>query len=312
VTVKGSDIIIDLTGSDPEQKGPMNGLWVTSLSFVRMAVKSLTSPELPLNEGFNRPIKLIAPRGCVYNAGPTAPCFLCGNVSQTIPQLIHKALCKVLPERIPACSGGDVIGQGFFGLEPGTGKYWATLTPCVVGAGADHQSDGDSYLLGSSQNIPTEILESTFPLLVEKSELISDSGGAGKFMGGPASRLQLRLLVPATYYAFIEKGKSPHWGCDGGKDGLRNYALVQSREKGEFEVLKTSGVPLAENDRVIVIAGGGGGYGNPRERHPEVVRRDVINGYVSIEAARRDYGVIIDQSTFEIDAGATEKLRAKQ
>ena len=310
VTIQGSDIIVDLTGSDPEQKGPMNGLWVTSLSFTRTAVKTLTSPELPLNEGFNRPIKLIAPKGCVYNAGPTAPCFLCGNISQTIPQLINKALWKVLPERIPACSGGDVIGQGFFGVEPGTGKFWGTLTPCIVGEGANHKADGDSYLMGAGQNIPTEILESTFPLLVEKSELIPDSGGAGKYMGGPGSRLQLRLLAPATYYAFIDKGKSPHWGCDGGKDGLRNYALVQSQEKGEFEVLKTSGVQLAENDRVIVTAGGGGGYGNPLARDPELVRMDVINGYVSAERARQDYAVVIDPHTFEIDARATEKLRS--
>ena len=309
VTVKGSDITVDLTGSDPEQRGPMNGLWVTSLSATRMAIKSITSPELPANEGFNRPIKLIAPRGCVYNASPTAPCFLCGNISQTIPQLINKALYKLLPEVIPACSGGDVIGQGFVGVDTITKKYWGTLTPNVVGQGADHKSDGDSYLLGAPQNIPTEILESTFPIFIEKSELIPDSGGAGKYRGGQGSRLQIRLLAPATYYAFIEKGKSPHWGCDGGQDGLRNYALIQSKERGEFEVLKTTGVPLAENDRVIVTAGGGGGYGNPLERDIDKVRSDVINGYVSAERAKQDYGVLIDPHTSEVDVTATQKLR---
>ena len=81
VTIKGSDITVDFSGSAPEQKGPMNGLWVTTLSAARVAVKALTSPELPANEGFNRPINVIAPKGCVYNAGPTAPSFLCGNVA---------------------------------------------------------------------------------------------------------------------------------------------------------------------------------------------------------------------------------------
>jgi N-methylhydantoinase B len=239
------------------------------------------------------------------------PCFLCGNVSGAIGQLISKALRNVLPEKIPASSGADVIGQGFNGVDPRTGKYWGTLTPCLVGQGADYISDGDSYLLGATQNIPTEILESTYPLLVEKSELIQDSGGAGKYMGGPGSRLQLRLLAPASYYAFIEKGKSPHWGVDGGKPGLRNYALIQSKEKGEFEVLKTSGVPLAENDRVIVTAGGGGGYGPPLERPIETVRTDVIKGYISAEFARREYGVVIDPQSFEVDNAATQKLRGE-
>jgi len=180
VTVNGSDITIDFTGSDPEQSGPMNGLWVTTLSAARAAVKALTNPKLPANEGFNRPVKVIAPKGCVYNAGSTAPSFLCGNVAQTILELVNRALYKVLPERIPACSGGDVIGNGFFGTDPATGKYWGTITPSIIGHGADFFSDGDSYLMfhsaGASQNIPSEILESEFPMLVEKVELIQDSG----------------------------------------------------------------------------------------------------------------------------------------
>ena len=125
VMIKGSDITIDLSESDPEQRGPMNGLWVTTLSAARAAVKALTSPELPADEGSNRPIKVIAPKGCVYNAGPTAPSFLCGDVASTILELVNKALYRILPERIPACSGGSVIGDGFLERTPkqeGTGE----------------------------------------------------------------------------------------------------------------------------------------------------------------------------------------------
>ena len=219
----------------------------------------------------------------------------------------------MLPERIPACSGGDVIGDGFFGFDPSTGKYWGTITPAIIGHGADAWSDGDSYLMfhtaAASQNIPTEILESTFPLFVEKTELIPDSGGAGKHRGGLGSRICLRLLAPATFYSFIEKGKSPHWGFEGGKDGLRNFALVQSSANGNFEVLKTSGIPLSAGDTVIVTAGGGGGYGNPLERTVEEVHLDIINGYVSIESAQQDYGVIVDPETLEVDISASHKIR---
>ena len=313
VTIKGSDITIDLSGSDPEQRGPMNGLWVTTLSAARSAVKALTNPKLPANEGFNRPVKVISPKGSIYNANPAAPSFLSGDVASTILELVNRALYKVLPERIPACSGGSVIGEGFFGIDPKTGNYWGTITPSIIGQGADFSSDGDSYIMfhaaGASQNIPSEILESTFPLFVEKVELIQDSGGAGKHRGGVGSRLHIRLLAPASFYSFIEKGKTPHWGFDGGKPGLRNYALIQSKEKGEFEILKTSGVQLAEGDSVTVTAGGGGGYGNPSERAIEEVRRDVINGYVSVEHARQDYGVEINPQTLNVDVIATQRLR---
>jgi N-methylhydantoinase B len=313
VTIKGSDITIDLSGSAPEQRGPTNGLWVTTLSAARMAVKALTSPELPANEGFNRPIKVIAPKGSVYNAGPTAPSFLCGDVASTILELVNKALYRVLPERIPACSGGSVIGDGFSGTESKTGRYWGTILPAIIGQGADLFADGENYLMHHScaggQNIPTEILESAFPLFVEKVKFVKDSGGAGKHRGGLGSKIQIRLLAPVTFYSFIEKAKTPHWGINGGKEGLRNYALISSKDKGEFEVLKTSGVPLAEGDIVIVTAGGGGGYGNPLARDIEEVRWDVINGYVSVEHARQDYGVVINSHTLKVDVTATQKLR---
>ena len=119
-------------------------------------------------------------------------------------------------------------------------------------------------------------------------------------------------LSPATLFAFIEKGKAPHWGIDGGGEGMRNYAVIKPEGKEAFEILKTSGMQLAENCRVIATAGGGGGYGNPLERDIEAVRRDVINGYVSPEKARQDYGVVIDPQTSEVDEKATRELRSSR
>lgn len=310
ITIKGSDMTVDLTGSDPEQQGPMNGLWVTTLSSVRSNIKSLTSPGVPTNEGFNRPIKVIAPEGCVHNAGPTVPCFLCGNVGESIGQCITKALFEALPGRLPACGGADPIGQGFYGTNPRTGKYWTSLTPVYTGQGAGLKTDGLVYLFGPCQNIPHEILEASFPLFIENAELIKDSGGAGKNRGGVGTRLSMRLLSPASFYAFIERGRTPHWGAYDGKPGLRNYALIKSKKEGEFEVLKTSGVHLEKDDMVIVTAGGGGGYGNPLERDTEKVRMDVLNGFVSTKCAREDYGVVIDPETFEVDTAATKALRS--
>jgi N-methylhydantoinase B len=146
-------------------------------------------------------------------------------------------------------------------------------------------------------------------MVIESYQLVPDSGGAGKYRGGLGSRMQIRLLSPATLFAFIEKAKAPHWGIDGGKEGLRNYSVVQPKDGNEFEVLKTSGMMLEEGCRVIATAGGGGGYGSPLERDVEKVRRDVVNGYISVESARLDYGVIIDPEKLKIDVIATQRLR---
>ena len=311
----GDRLVVDLSGSAPEQVGTLNSLWVTTVSAVRFAVKALFCPDLPPNEGFSRPIEVVAPYGSIFNASPSVPCFLCGNVAQTIIELMNKALHTVLPERIPACSGADVIGNGFFGVRR-DGKYWGTIVPSIIGQGADHLSDGENYLMhpscGGGKNLPVEILESKYPLFVERLEFVQDSGGAGRQRGGLGSLIEVRLLSAATFFCFIEKSKTPHFGLFGGKPGLRNYAVVNSKRMGVFEVLKTSGIELEEGDSVVIVAGGGGGYGNPLERDPQRVLWDVINGYVSLDAARREYGVVIDPRDMAIDWDLTSREREKR
>ena len=315
VTIEGSDITVDFTGSSPEQFGPMNGTWISTLSGTRGAMKALTSPEIPANEGCFRPLKVIAPKGTIYNPATTTPSFLYFQISSRIIELINKALYEVLPDKIPACSGSDFCGQGINGINQETGQYWMTFVPCPIGQGADRFADGENFLhphdISSTTNIPTEVLESSYPVIVEKTEFVEDSGGPGKCRGGVGSTIHMKLLAPTNYFNFIEKSKTPHWGLKGGQAGLRNYAVIKSKNKGEFEILKTSGIQLDAGDRIIAVAGGGGGYGDPLERDPENVREDVDNGYVSIEHARQDYGVVIDPDTLNIDIEATTKLRSE-
>jgi N-methylhydantoinase B len=209
--------------------------------------------------------------------------------------------------------------MGFSGVDTKTGKHWATLSSALIGNGADFASDGDNGMVhhsiaGSGGGVggSIELTEAGFPLTVDSYQLVPDSGGAGKNRGGLGSRLRIRLLSPATVFAFIEKAKAPHWGIGGGKEGLRNYSVIQPEGQKEFEVLKTSGLQLEAGCRVTATAGGGGGYGSPFERDIEKVRRDVMNGYISIEQARGNYGVAIDPLTFKVDVSATRKLRGRR
>ncbi len=143
ITVKGRGITVDFTGSAPEQRGPMNGILVSTIAASRAAIKALTTPELPANEGFYGAIKVIAPEGSVVNSGPSAPKFLYAWVAQIILDVVNKALHDVLPDKVPALSGADVVGSGFVGVDQKTGRYWGTLTPCIVGQGGDAFADGD-------------------------------------------------------------------------------------------------------------------------------------------------------------------------
>ena len=303
ITIKGRAITLDFTGSAPEQAGPTNGrIALSTLAASRAAVKALTTPELPANEGFYGAIDVIAPQGTVVNAGPSAPTFLYAWVAQIILDLVNEALHEVLPEKSPpyrAPTWWDRDSWAWSRAREGTGgpsprASWGSKgensSPMVPTTSTPSPQ-------GPVRTQPTEVSSQHTPSWSNESNSYRTAAVPAGGEGAWARRTCFKLLTPATFFSFIEKGKTPHWGIFGGKDGLRNYALIQSKEKGEFEVLKHPGVELQADDRVIVTAGGGGGYGDPLERDPEAVRRDVIQGYVSIEHARLDYGVVLAPNT---------------
>lgn len=324
ITIKGNSITVDFTGSDKEQKGSTNCPIISTISASRMIAKILTTPELPANEGCFRPLKVIAPPGSVFNPGPMVPTFLYGWPALAAIEVMLKVLAPVFPEKIPTCSGGDLCGVLRYGYHPKTGKFWMEAPIEVIGMGASRLSDGESAMVhiaeACSRNLPVEVEETLDPLLIERYELIQDSGGPGERRGGLGVRRDIRFLAPGALISVIERGRFPHWGANGGMPGARNYVLVKTansevekyaiaKTAEGYEVLKCPSVELAKGDLVSIRTGGGGGYGDPLNRDPEAVRQDVINAYVSVESAERDYGVVIDPHTLEIDIKATERLR---
>ena len=146
-------------------------------------------------------------------------------------------------------------------------------------------------------------------MFIDDIGFVQDSGGPGWHRGGLATRLNYHLLAPAVFSCFIERGKMPRWGIDGGKEGKRNYSQVKSERHGDITALKCSGFELAAGDRIMSTAAGGCGYGDPFTRDPEAVYEDVIDSYVSFKNARLDYGVVINPESLDIDNKATQKLR---
>ena len=179
--------------------------------------------------------------------------------------------------------------------------------------GGSASTDGHyvSIFPANGANTPVEIFESDTPLIVEKRELLADSGGAGKMKGGLGRREVLR--IPDDEYApmppvnlGIQSGRFryPPEGLFGGKHGAKALFLVSGQPGNPFGLTR-----MKPGDVIIMDAAGGGGYGNPLDRDPEMVQEDVIQGYVSLEKAREDYGVVIDTGTMKVDTTATEELR---
>jgi N-methylhydantoinase B len=193
------------------------------------------------------------------------------------------------------------------------GKPWHSVIIRGGGMGASSISDGNYVYIfpANGANTPVEIFESETPLIVETRELLADSGGPGKMKGGLGQREVFR--VPADQYAplppvnlGIQAGRHVHppEGLFGGKPGAKAQFLVNGAPGNSFGLTQ-----LKPGDAVTIDAAGGGGYGSPLKREPELVERDVIEGYASLEKAREDYGVVINPQTLKIDEEATRKLR---
>ncbi len=320
VTVHGSDFIVDLSGSAPQQRGPINSPFPGTMSACRYALKSLTTPLLPANEGHFKPLKVIAPVGSIFNPQPPAACFLYAWPEQRLFDLIPMALAKAIPSRVPAHSGGDCCDflMVYFDYETGRGDYGGGVE--AVGMGATSYQDGENALLHHCEsgccNIPNEVEEWRVPLLVERYELREDSGGAGMFRGGVGVIKEYHALGATTAISIAERTEAAvAGGIDGGKMGLLNEIVYfpgtprqLSRGKHKTE--------LQPGDRVLIRSGGGSGWGDALARDPGAVLSDVIAGYVSRNAAERDYGVVVSDAvsadgSLSVDARATAALRAK-
>jgi N-methylhydantoinase B len=316
VEVKGSDITVDLNGSSPQVDWGGNVVYNFTYAYVFMAMKSMFGPDIPNNDGCAAPIKMKAPEGTVVNCRFPAAVAARLVVGHFLTEIIYRALSKVVPNRVIAASGGTPAQMNVFYGRRNDRRPWHSVIIRGGGMGASAINDGNYVYIfpANGANTPIEIFESDTPLIVEKRELIADSAGPGIMKGGLGQREVFK--IPDDKYApmppvnlGIQAGRfiHPPEGLFGGKPGGRAQFLVNGVSGNPYGLTQ-----LKPGDTVTIDAAGGGGHGNPLDRDPEMVENDVREGYVSLERAKEDYGVVIDPMTMKVDREATQKLRSQR
>ncbi len=314
VTIKGSDMQVDLTGCSPQRRQPING---RTLAAAVIAYKAITMPNDPVNEGAFRALTVKIQEGNFMMARFPAPMAAWSVALPTVVDTILTALQPVLADKIPAAHlgvlGGTVV---FFGVDPKTGQRFVTQSIEGGGWGARPWEDGESAAVsvcqGDVRNAPIEKMELRWPIRVERRQLRQDSGGPGKYRGGLGLDTEVKNLVEGAW-TLTDTGREefPPWGVNGGLSGVPSASLLRLPNEPSFQDVRLIRHPVPAGAHAIVATAGGGGWGDPLERDPEKVRWDVLEEYVSLSAARQSYGVVLHPETLEIDGAATKRLRAE-
>jgi N-methylhydantoinase B len=318
VIVKGDEMTVDLTDISKQVRGFFNSGPSTSIGCAQMAYKCITSPtDYPINDGAFRGLKVIVPKGTIVSAVRPAPMRWWMTYPMTLVDTIYKALAPAIPDRVIAGHHADLVTSAIHGINPRTREFFiGGLGPLGGGWGAKKTEDGVSATVcandGDTHNSPNEQVEAKFPVVVERCALIPNSGGAGRYRGGLGIESVVRARSNLTLNTQTDRAHCKPWGLDGGLDATGNEIHV--RHGGVWKTDQPNAkmliMHLKPGDAFRLRSGGGGGYGSPLTRDIAAVHNDVRQGYVSCEAAREFYGVVVDPETLEIDKAATQRLRA--
>lgn len=299
VTKKGDRIVVDFDGTDPQVPGPMNCGLSVSASGVFCGLKTAIDPNslIPPNSGCWRAIEVTAPSGTVVNAEFPAPVVYANHeMSHRTADMVMGALAEFMPDQVMACSQGTSAVLTLGGVDPRSGARYVSYETVKGGFGARPIKDGINVVasgISNTMNTPVEVLEMAFPVRVERYEIAADTGGAGKYRGGAGARRTWRMLegADATGALCMERMTSPPFGLRGGQAGAAAVVTVQ-RPGEAAQHLPSKGAFHAPAGAVIdMLTPGSGGFGDAAERDPAAIGRDLLDGYVTPDAARSAYGI---------------------
>lgn len=292
VTIADGRISLDVTGSSAQRASPINCTRTMSACGLAFVTKALVSPGISVNTGFLSRLSVTGPDGLCCTAVRPAAVVGGWEMGQKLTELILLALHQAMPERIPASGKGLIVNLGFGGQDPKRGEYFCYMETIAGGGGGRPTLDGATAVqtnLHNTENAPIEEVEMNYPFRIGRYELIQDSGGAGRFRGGLSIRRVFEFPNAVCTFTVLSDGrKFAPWGLVGGKPGAcSKFELEVDGKIRDLPSKITIDVP--QGGRIIVSTPGGGGWGAPEERDPAVVAHDVAEGYVSREAALRDY-----------------------
>jgi len=316
IDVEGDSMVVDLDGTSPATRGPINCGFAQAVSACRVAFKLIIHPERPVDGGTFKTLKVKAPTGSsLLAAEEPATCRWYFTPLGLLIDLIVTAVAPVLPDKVACAHYGDSMVAYFAGTDPRRDDVrFLTGVGHPGGWGGFEGDDGEDGLInnvnGAVKDIPIEVFENKFPGLIRSYGFRPDTGGVGRFRGGCGIYRSYHWETATTAYLWFERSITPAWGLFGGRDAVGPDVVLNPGRDDERHLLKANALSLREGDVVEIRTGGGGGFGNPVERDPARVRLDVLDGYVTAEAAMRDYGVVLSD-TGDVDIDATNRVRTR-
>ena len=311
ITIADDEFVVDLRDNPDQATNPVNTSRDGVMVSAQMIFKSLTDPYSPCNAGSFRPIRLLTREGSVFHAEEPAPVGFYYEIDLRAYDLMWRCLAQHMPERLAAGHFASVCGTFIGGIHPDTGRQYTIIEPQLGGWGGREGMDGNNAMFcgfhGETFNCPAEINEARNGLYVDQMALNVEPGGEGQFTGGRGIVMDYRVRANDGFLTMgYTRSKFPAWALDGGNEGSPNYVDFIPREGDRQRFAFVSGLKTQRDDVIRVVTGNGGGFGDPKKRDPDRVRRDVRNGLISPERAREVYGVTVEQvETIDPDNGRT-------
>lgn len=299
IEIRPDAFVVDLRDNPDQAESPVNNTRDDTMVAVQMIFKSLTSPNSAANEGSFRPITLLTRPGSVFHVTEPAPIGFYYEIELRIYDMMWRCLAPHLPDRLPAGHFASVCGTFISGIHPDTRRQYTVVEPQIGGWGAWRGHDGSGAIFsaahGETYNCPAEINEARNGLYVDRLELNREPGGEGQFTGGRGIVMDYRIRSDVAYLtAGYTRSKFPAWGLDGGRDGSSNYVEVIRTDGARERYAFVSGLEAHAGDVIRVVTGIGGGVGAPERRDPALVRREVMDGFITPARAREIYGVSVE------------------
>lgn len=312
VTVAGENMTIDLADSSPQMPGPVNCGFAQTISACRVAFKLLVNPGRPVDGGTFKTLTILAPEGSIFRAQEPAACQWYFTPLGLLIDLFVKALTPVMPEAVAGAHYGDSMVIFLAGIDPRTGQGFLAVEPTPGGWGAYQKGDGQDALInnvnGGFKDIPVEVYENKFAVMIHNYGIRPDTGGAGQTRGGCGIYREYTLDTDGFISLWFDRSVTPAWGLLGGGTGVGPDVAITTPDGHQEHLLKVNRKPLPNGTVVKTHTGGGGGFGLAVDREPARVREDVLEGYVTVEGAKEQYGVVI-RADLSVDEAATAALR---